>query len=38
LKKDPGENELSEREIELIKEIDKKYKNCDQWEMVDILS
>jgi uncharacterized phage-associated protein len=36
LEKDPGENELSKREIELIKEIDEKYKNFDQWEMVDI--
>lgn len=36
LKKNPGETELSKREIELIKEIDEKYKNYDQWEMVDI--
>ncbi len=36
MKKDPGESELSKRESELIKEIDEKYKNFDQWEMVDI--
>ncbi len=36
LKKDPGESELSKREIELIKEIDEKYKTFNQWEMVDI--
>lgn len=36
LKKDPGESELSKREIDLIKEIDEKYKEFNQWEMVDI--
>jgi uncharacterized phage-associated protein len=36
LKKDPGESELSKREIELIKKINEKYKTFDQWEMVDI--
>ncbi len=36
LKKDPGESELSKREIELIKEINEKYEKFNQWEMVDI--
>ena len=36
LKKDPGQDELSKREIKLIEEIYEKYKKFNQWEMVDI--
>ncbi|MGE5343068.1 MAG: Panacea domain-containing protein [Candidatus Omnitrophota bacterium] len=35
LKKDPGETELSIREIELIRKIDEEYKDFDKWQMVD---
>ena len=36
LKRDPGKEELSKREIELIDKIYKQYKKYDEWEMVDV--
>jgi uncharacterized phage-associated protein len=36
LKHDPGYDELSKREIDLIDEIYQKYKKYDQWKMIDI--
>lgn len=35
LTKDPGYDELSEREIILAKEVDRKFKDYDQWELRD---
>src|SRR3989304_9016507 len=36
LKKDPGVDELSKREKEVLNKISKKYEKYDKWEMVDI--
>jgi len=36
LKRDPGVDELSRRELDLIASIDKEYKPYDEWQMVDI--
>ncbi|MBN1997559.1 SocA family protein [candidate division KSB1 bacterium] len=37
LVREPVDDDLSEAEIELIKKIDKKYKNKNQWDMVEIV-
>lgn len=36
LKTDPGQDELSQREIQLIEEIFNEYKDYDHWQIVDI--